>query len=117
MSHVQNDIYLESMLERFDELKDGNARNALLTDMRWQGFDTAAENLVSTWYMERLDWLNEKGVDESEVHIEHTDPAHYNLEFYFDVNESGNPGDDYQVDTIKCFLPVFLNVSYWTDNK
>lgn len=119
MSHPVNDNYMEHMLERFDELKDGNARMALLTEMRWNGFDQQADELVASWYLERLDWLEEHGVDESDVLVEHTDQNYYNMEFYYDINESGAPGCDYQITNVKRYLPNYLNVSYWveTDKK
>lgn len=115
MSHVMNDLYLENVKERFDELKDGHSRCALLTEMRWQGFDSHADSLIEDWYMERLDWLEERGVSESDVHLEIKDSNHYNMEFYFDVEEMGTTGDDYQVDTVKRYLPSHLNVAYWLD--
>ena len=113
MSHPVNEQLLEDYQVRFDELKDGNARAALLTDMRHSGFGKAADTLVTSWYLERLEYLDQLGVEEKDVLVEDSDPKYHDLEYFLEQQEFGTPGDDYQVRQVKHYLPTYLNVDYW----
>lgn len=114
MSNVHNENYTLNLRERFHELKDGFARCSILLDLQSNGFKREAETLVGEWYIERMDYLNERGLDEKELLEDENDAVR---EFYYDEVENGTPGDDYQITHQAVDVPRYLNVDYWLNYK
>lgn len=108
MSHAVNDQILENAQASFESSKNGFERVAILKDLLEGGFTESVEYLKGSWYIQRAGWLEEYGVKESDIMIDDE-----GQEFYMDIDESGAPGCDYQVDKIKCKIPWHLNVDYW----
>lgn len=108
MSHPANDLYLEQSREQFFSTENGFERATILFEMRDNGFVDEVENLKQEWADERQVFLESVGVVEDEVLVEG------DLEYYMDVDESGAPGEDYQVTEVKRPIPSYLDVDYWT---
>jgi len=102
-----NDIYLENIYESFFSTKNGFERVTVLKELKEKGFEHEFNYLQGAWYIQRVEYLFEQGVEESELLID--DEGEYRLE----INESGAPGADYQVDEKKVYIPKYLNVDYW----
>ena len=114
MTNKYNENYAQNMRERFHELKDGFSRCTILTELQKDGLKQAAETLVGEWYIERMDYLDEVGIEEKALLNDEQDPIR---EFYYDEVENGNPGDDYQFTKQAIEVPRYLNVDYWIHYK
>jgi len=114
MSHPVNDKYLEDVHERFFSNESGFERCTILLELKSKGFDTQADTLVGEWYIERHRFLEDAGEKEEDLLQDEDDPT---IQFWYEINESGTPGDDYQVDKVRVEVPAYLNVDYWLDYK
>lgn len=114
MSDLANERFLQNARERFDETYSGLERTAILSELSSLGLNKSVEILKEDWYQERVGWLDERGVHESDIMIEDDESiAHFGLEYYMHILEDGNPGDDYQVDLVKRYIPIWLDVEKW----
>lgn len=111
MSHPVNDRYLENCQESFHSSESGFERATLLLEMRSNGFEEYADKLEDAWITEREVWLDSVGATKDDI-LEDEEG-----EFFMDIEEWGNPGDDYHVKDVKRRVPAHLNVLYWTDKK
>ena len=108
MSHIANDIYSETLLERFDDLKeDGLARVSLLREVYDKGLSDKVQPLIERWWQEKMLWLEENGINEADIL---TDDM--GREYYMDYEEY-----DGQSDFRKKYLPDYIDITYWINNN
>lgn len=108
MSDINNERLFEHWVERFDEVKDGFGRLAILEQIRQEGNAKLLYDLEESWYQERYQFLADNNVEEKDILFD----KDTGLEYYLDIFESGG-GDDYQTQQKAVVLPFYLNVEHW----
>lgn len=111
MSHQGNTKYIEDVYERFFSNESGFERCAILLELQHNGFDRIKNELVDLWRDERDQFLDDNSVEADDLLTDE------NGEFWFEENEMGTPGDDYQITTEKTYVPSHLEVDYWLRYK
>lgn len=114
MSHPINDKYLEDMRDSFVSSESGFERCTVLKELQLRGFYAEAETLKEDWYEERKQFMADSNLIEDELLQDEDDPT---IEFWYEWEEMGTRGDDYQFDKKRYEVPMYLNVDYWLDYK
>lgn len=91
-------MYLESLYDKFVSSESGEIRNALLDELKSNGFSNQADLLRDQWYKERVDYATEHFGSDEILSDETGD-------FVIDI-------DSYDEKFTRYYLPDYLNEYY-----
>jgi hypothetical protein len=107
MSLKENSLYLENVIESFDNADSYQERLGIINELLERGFTEESNNLKECWFEERKNYLIDCGIEDSDIKIDEDGRE------YYEVNlDNGSPNEEgYSVDRKKEYLPNYLNVN------